>query len=197
MRILLLLPLLLLFGCLGAPMEPAMNITQVDNEWSKYTGFVVFEFPSTMGLTHKLSEYQGGAKAASVVGADSSAGKTIFAVVYTNITQYGTDTDYKADPAKTVSSFLASDRVSDPTGLMTNARDISEISSYNESGEVFFAELNFSVLILGSENQSKMSGYAINMYYPEDAALYRFRVLSEEGSFSKKIKERFEQSFVG
>jgi hypothetical protein len=195
MKLLLLLPLLLLFGCIGAPLQPAPNITKVDNEWSKYTGFASFEFPSSMALVHKLSEYQEGKKVASVVGSDPSKGRTILALIYTNITQYGPDSTYKADPAKTVKSFLASDRVSDPSGLMTNARDISDISEYNESGKVFFSELNFSISILGQNNDSKMSGYALNIYYPDKAALYRFRVVSEDGSFSKKVKDRFMKSF--
>jgi len=78
-----------------------------------------------------------------------------------------------------------------------NARDISEIAVHNESGKVFIAQANFSISIIGGDNQSKMSGIALNIYYPERQALYRFRVISEQGSFSSRITDRFEQSFEG
>jgi len=197
--------LLTSFGCLEtSSYQPSPDITNASSTgFSKYNGFVSFEFPSNMSISHKLEEYAGGTGTASVSGqGNDSSNKTIFTLIFLNTTASGSDSTYRADPQKTVHSFLSSDSLSDPAMMLSNAKDKSEIADIAGSGNVpdgaYVSEIVFSVKLLGSDGSPvKYSGYAINLYYPERSALYRFRVISMDGGKATEIKDKFIGSFEG
>lgn len=195
--------LLLLFGCLGPAPQPLPEITDNGDGWSEYNGFASFEFPARMEVSHNLESYDLGRGTASVSGQDTGNSTpdtgnrtptTLFALGYSNTTQFGQFNG--AEPEKTVKDALAKDSLSDPMGMLNNAEDVSTISSYR-SGSAYISELVFSLEVLGPEGDSKLSGYAIDLYFPEKSALYRYRVLSEDANLSTEMKERFMESFEG
>jgi len=197
--------ILFLSGCLEpASYQPSPNITNGSSQgWSRYSGFVSFEFPSNMSISHKLDEYAGGMGTASVSGQDNnSSNKTLFTLIFINTTASGSDSKYRADPQKTVHAFLSSDSLSDPAMMLSNAKDKSGITDISGSGNVpegaYASEIVFSVQLLGSDGSPvKYSGYAIDLYYPEKSALYRFRVISMDGERATEIRDKFMESFEG
>lgn len=208
----LLLLILVIFGCIDQP-QPLPNIVNGSEPgWSEYSGFVSFEFPSDMSVVHKVDRYDSGRGVASVSGAERQCsvsgaqcpetgnGKpatgngqpnTLFALLYANSNQYGA---VSPNHSFAVRDFLGSDSISDPAGLLINAKDVSEIKGYTH-GEAYVAEVVFSLEVLSSGNKSKLSGYALNLYYPKKSALYRLRVISENASYATQIKERFMETF--
>jgi hypothetical protein len=193
-RIIPILLALLLFGCLDSSPEPVPNIVNgTFPGFSKYVGFVEFEFPSEMIITHKLSEYNSGLGVATVSGTD---GDVLFALIYSNISVLDTDGVYSNDPQPAVREFLGSDSISDPAGVLINARDVSQIITYKQN-DFYVAEVNFSISVLGADGESTYSGFAIDMYEPKKSALYRVRIISENGNHSRLIRKKFIESFVG
>lgn len=193
---LIFMPLLFL-GCISQPhVQPDITDGSEDG-WSKYNGFASFEFPSSMQIAHRVENYASGSGYASVSGQETGDNRAILALMYANLTMYGASQDYTADPAGSVRMFLAADGLSDPAGLMTNAKDIGEISGYAHSSG-YAAEVVFSIDTIGSSGSVvRFSGYAVDIYFPEKSALYRFRVVSENASHATLIKERFLESFEG
>ena len=194
--LLLLLPLLF-FGCIEDP-KPLPDISNgTDPGFSKYTGIgTSFEFPSEMQLTQNINEYEFGRGAASVNGIKNSPNKTLLTLIYSNTAVYGSQIP-GGDPQTTANHFLATDSLSDPAGMLSNAQDVSGISNSTQ-GNYYISELTFSMDLMGTNGTPvKYSGYAINLYNPDKSVLYRLRILCEEGTYSTIVKEKFLETFEG
>jgi hypothetical protein len=196
-KLLLLFIPLLLFGCIEDP-QPLPDITNgTEPGFSKYSGIgTSFEFPKNMMITHKIDEYEFGRGSASVNGIKNPPNKTLLTLIYSNTGLYGSQIA-SSEPTTAVVDFLKTDSLSDPAGMLSNAQDVSEISN-STLGNYVVAQLTFSMNLMGMDgNPVKYSGYAINFYNPDKSALYRLRILSEDGSYSKTVKDKFLESFSG
>ncbi|MFH0884377.1 MAG: hypothetical protein V1861_01565 [Candidatus Micrarchaeota archaeon] len=153
-----------------------------------------FEYPINMATQESTSGYGG-----IFTGTHEIGGKTgeILIVSYINTTQvYGANKEglLQNNPTKAASDFLLQDEKSDPAGgLLQQAYEIGDISTYGLARDAYMAEAPFKIRFEGSN--VTYSGYALSIYIPERSIHAKVRIVALDSDLSSGIRDNFLLSF--
>jgi hypothetical protein len=153
-----------------------------------------FEYPINMTIQESKASYGG-----VFSGTHEFDGQTgeILVLSYVNVTSvYGTNKEavLKANPTRSASDFLGSDKRLDPVGsFLSNAYETGEISTFSVARDGNVAEAGFKIRFSGS-NKS-YTGYAMDIYVPERSLLAKVRIIGLDADRATAIRDNFLLSF--
>jgi hypothetical protein len=199
MRMAVLCTLLLLFGCIDLGGEENVteenvtnltNYTPKQNLWERYNATEFsFEYPSNMDVVKSEDTFNG------THSLNGETGEMMVVYYYNTVDTYGPNKDkvMQKNPSVAASDLLSDDLEDDPTLLLDNAEELSNISAYSLSRDTMVAEISFKLRL--SNSSPKYDGYALSLYVPERSLHTKVRIIAKDPARSKKIRDNFLLSF--
>lgn len=211
MRIFFLLIAMSLFlGCISLGEKIEQNNTTVSNmtnetnttpplppkpsPWTRFNSTEFsFEYPAEMSVQQSSS-----GKSGIFSGTHEENGQTYEVMVVTHldtIATYGVNKDeiFKDNPNKAASDLLEQDRVSDPAGILDQAFEMGEITTFSIERAGYGARSDFKIKF-GSGGKT-YSGHALNIYVPERSLHVKVRIFTLDEEKAEDIMENFLLTF--
>ncbi|HSB47698.1 MAG TPA: hypothetical protein VLD37_06825 [Candidatus Bilamarchaeum sp.] len=208
--LILLLALSLFLGCISLggkgnetnETNASLNQSNITNnttvtpppQWKHFNGSTfTFQYPSYMGVQQSSS-----GKSGIFTGTHEEGGQTYEIMVVTNldtIATYGANKDeiFRVNPTKAASDLLGQDRVSDPAGILDEAYEMGDITTFSIDRGTYGARAPFKIRF-GNSSQT-FSGHAADIYVPERSLHVKFRVFALDPDKADDIAQQFLLTF--
>jgi len=169
------------------------NVTQnvtLPSTWARfYFPDFSFEYPMDMKTSNSSGLFAG------QHDLDDNTGEVMVVSVIDTVKTYGDnyDKDYQSHPTQAAADFLTQDKKNDPAGLLDNAYQFGNITTYAFGRDAYAAELPFDIHFQGFQN--RYTGYAISMYIPERSKQVRVRIIALDPAVADAIRTTFIDTF--
>lgn len=200
MRLLPLIVLFILFGCISLGERTEENVTENITEaneteeippppqWERYNAtYFSFDYPASM-------EAKGGA--ADFIATRDVNGmnmETMVVAYLDTVETYGENKDkiFKERPSQAASELLYADIKDDFLVLLSDAETVGNVSTYSIARDAHAAEVPFTI----KQDSFTYSGYAIDLYIPEKSVHAKIRMISFYPEKAKAMRDQFLLSF--